>query len=147
MVSVEMALRATAAVTGVAALTIKLEAADIGLTVAGAIVGVSVEEATRATAAGFVMAAVVVSELAATRDAVAERTPDTAEVSELVATSATAGRTVSMAVVVRVLVAVRVASPIAVATPGAPVLRTIGRSGLRRNPRPALAMGYHLLAR
>jgi hypothetical protein len=87
IVSVEVALRATTAVTGVAAFTDKLETADIGLTtVAGAIVGVNVEEATR--------------------DAVAERTLAAADISELVAASATVGRTVSMAVVVSVLVAV-----------------------------------------
>jgi len=86
MVSVETALRATAPVTSVAALAVRLEAADRVTTVAGAIVGVRVEEATR--------------------DAVAERTLAAADVSELVAASATVGRTVSMAVVVSVLVAV-----------------------------------------
>jgi len=60
--------------------------ADFSYDQAGAIVGVNVEEATR--------------------DAVAERTLAAADISELVAASATVGRTVSMAVVVSVLVAV-----------------------------------------
>jgi len=139
MVSVEAALKATTAATDVAASADKLETADKLTTVAGAIVGVRVEEATKAAAAGSVTVAAVVSELVAVRDAAAERTPAMVD-SELAAASATVGRTVSMAVAVSVLAA----TSLAVVGPGAPVLRTSGRKGLRRNPRPALAMGYHL---